>query len=270
MKTFVFCFYYIVILKHLTKEEALAIKSNFVVDVYTKLTANKNVCLPLCILLGIKYFTYKGLKARKRMQLNSWITETNKFEKIMIDINKICKQAKVKYENGCSINDIYKFYGCRTIKDLYSIYVYTDLRNPKHRIAPYNIPGSKVKVINIFLLDKSHHFVLITDIKKFFGTNSYCERCNIPHNNNISHKCDNMCTLCYNNNNNECSFEKDIGCEKCNRVFKNDKCFSNHKRIKLSVVQKGNLDTQKETVCDLLQICKRCNTFCSQLQKTFI
>lgn len=247
------------VLKNLSKEDCLILKNRQVVDPFNTLFANKNMCLPLCIVLGMKFHSYKSTGARKVHHLRGWVNTQNKAAKLLKAAENLCKQAQISCEDGCSMDDVYTFFGCRSIKSKFSIYVYSNFAAPRKRLAPYKIPGNKTKPIHIFLLDDLHHFVFITDIKKFFGTNSYCARCNLPHNANITHRCENMCTKCYDNE--ECEIEEYVVCKTCNRRFNSNGCYLNHKIQEMAVISKGNLAPEKTTVCDLLQICKMCNMF---------
>lgn len=238
-------------------------KDSCIIDVTHPTLSNQNACLPLCIVLGMKLAKSNAIKKKKIY--SDWIKNSTKFKKLLAEATKLSKQVNVNFSvNGCSTEDIQKFYGCRAIKNIYSIYIYLDRANPRDRIKPAIIPAQKTKVINIFLLDDLNHFILITDIRKFFGVAQYCQKCKLPHNNLTNHRCEGACPCCYSltkccDNSVQQIFLK---CSICNRKFVNQQCLEQHMQNKMYVpVPQNNVDMTKVTVCDLLQICNKCGTF---------
>lgn len=247
----------------MTNNEIMKHKDNWIIDVAHPTLNNQNACLPLCIVLGMKLAKSNAMKKKKIY--NDWIKNSKKFQKLLAEATKLSKQVNVNFSaNGCSTLDIQKFYGCSAIKNIYSIYIYLDRANPRDRIKPATIPAQKTKVINIFLLDDLNHFILITDIRKFFGVAQYCQKCKLPHNNLTNHRCEGACPCCYSStkccdNNVQQIFLK---CSTCNRKFVNQHCLEQHRQNKMYVpVAQNNVDMTKVTVCDLLQICNTCGTF---------
>lgn len=94
--------------------------------------------------------------------------------------------------------------------------------------------------INIFFDKKSNHYFLIRNIKSFFNFRSECKVCNTLYNHN--HICSLKCKYC--DSVPPClSVTSLIKCTDCNRNFRGDDCYKNH----------------KPKMCDTFKICESCN-----------
>jgi len=80
----------------------------------------------------------------------------------------------------------------------------------------------------IHLYHYDNHFCVITSMPAFFSKSFYCETCEVPYKNKDSHRCYNKCSSCYHSP--PCYRFNTITCTDCNRLFKSQKCYENHKR----------------------------------------
>jgi len=106
----------------------------------------------------------------------------------------------------CFIINIIKMYKCVIIKG--------KPKNPKYTIHLYNY---------------ENHFCVITSMPAFFGRTYFCESCNKPYAGKGQHKCKNKCSACHFEP--PCIRMTTLNCQDCNRLFKNKKCFENHKKV---------------------------------------
>jgi len=109
----------------------------------------------------------------------------------------------------------------------------------------------------------------------FFGRTYFCESCSKPYTHKGKHNCKNKCSACYHEP--PCFRIKIFQCKDCNRLFKNKKCFENHKAIykkpvkilptrKAGQVCKQKLITDKgkpqivpeASICDRFRRCTVC------------
>ncbi|XP_078699560.1 uncharacterized protein LOC144926542 [Branchiostoma floridae x Branchiostoma belcheri] len=93
------------------------------------------------------------------------------------------------------------------------------------------------------------HYDVITNMKGFMGRGYYCPKCHKGYNNRKDHKCENICNVCGAKDCIPMSDGKWTYCDACNRYFKSETCYQNHK----------NPNKFGESVCATKVKCARCN-----------
>lgn len=83
------------------------------------------------------------------------------------------------------------------------------------------------KIIHLYHYD--NHYCVITSMAAFFSRGYFCEHCDVSYNDKEWHKCKTKCSMCYHSP--PCKTINIVACDKCNSVFKSQKCFENHKRM---------------------------------------
>lgn len=140
----------------------------------------------------------------------------------------------------------------------YQIVVYDDVK--LHR-KPIFASLKTDKQINLFFLRKQKHFIALSNVKTFFGMPFICKLCSRI-SSNAKHKCLAKCSSCFQSPPCNSVYDKknkkkiSIQCPQCNRFFRNDICYDNHKVCKLS---------KNYTVCEQLSICSECFKFIDQV-----
>lgn len=92
------------------------------------------------------------------------------------------------------------------------------------------------KRINLWLHDG--HFDVVKSLKAFFGSNFYCEDCDVPYQRVSEHRCAEACYICMKA---DCSPGEPQRCEDCDRLCRSSNCFAAHKAVN------GN---QQLSLCD--------------------
>jgi len=80
----------------------------------------------------------------------------------------------------------------------------------------------------IYLYHHDNHYDVITSMAAFLNRKNFCPKCNKGYDHHEDHKCKYLCTVCFRG---PCEVENWVYCADCNRYFKNDNCFRNHKEI---------------------------------------
>lgn len=204
---------------------------------------NDSKCLPRALILG-KAFSDNDSdeQLNKYLRVNSKILKTK--------TNLLIKNAGVTVDNqiGCILNDVYKF---QKVLKKYQIIIYDNFNNPSSLM--YKSSTMK-KVINLFYLRKSEHFIVIKSVRTFFGFRYRCEFCEKMMQFKNKHHCKNICKYCRKYP--ACPFTNTmIQCSQCNRVFKGEICFKKHMQK-----DKGNKE-MITNVCSTYQICNKCFKF---------
>ena len=106
----------------------------------------------------------------------------------------------------------------------------------------------------IYLYYYDNHYGVITSMTGFLGRSYYCTTCNKGYDHEDRHNCKVKCNCCHRKN---CRVEEGTrliwtSCQDCNRFFKGEGCYANHKERKKS---KG---TNLRSVCDNYKKCKLC------------
>ena len=78
----------------------------------------------------------------------------------------------------------------------------------------------------LFLHDS--HYDVITSMPTFFVRKQYCHTCKKTYDHTGDHICPELCKLCYFSN---CPIDSWVPCTDCNRFFKSQECFDEHKKI---------------------------------------
>lgn len=83
------------------------------------------------------------------------------------------------------------------------------------------------------------HYYVIKNLKGFYGSNFYCERCEKPYADIDKHYCPDACNICQRL---DCSPGIPQRCDECERLCRSSECFSIHKaksgRQELSICDK--------------------------------
>lgn len=103
------------------------------------------------------------------------------------------------------------------------------------------------------------HFHVIGSVPGFLDTGYFCEKCNKGYTNKDKHRCAYRCPCCYEeacDNNSEL-----ILCPDCNRYFRGNQCFRNHKHSN----QLGK--TLLPSVCNWKKLCLECSKHIKGVEK---
>ena len=113
-------------------------------------------------------------------------------------------------------------------------------------IYPPQPPGTDEKsTINLYFHDK--HFDIITSIPGFLNKSYFCRRCHKCYSSTTDHLCPAMCRSCRAFG---CVLERDgIVCNECDRLFKNQACYANHKEP---------INGGGRSVCEVIRKCEKC------------
>ena len=106
----------------------------------------------------------------------------------------------------------------------------------------------------IYLYYYDNHYGVIASMTGFLGRSYYCITCNKGYDHEERHNCKVKCSCCHRKN---CQVEEGTrliwtSCQECNRFFKGEGCYTNHKARKTS---KG---MTLRSVCDNYKKCKVC------------
>ena len=110
----------------------------------------------------------------------------------------------------------------------------------------------------IYLHKNKNHYDVITSMAGFLGKAYYCHTCKESYAHRDRHKCPTKCLSCFKSNS-DCK-GPEITCNKCNRVFRGDKCFKEHIRNRA----KGK---KPDIVCNLVKKCLKCSRVVTNLKK---
>ena len=113
-------------------------------------------------------------------------------------------------------------------------------------IYPPEPPGTDEKQ-SINLYYHNNHFDVITSIPGFLNRSYFCHRCHKSYSNTADHLCPTMCKSCRAFG---CVLEGDgIVCNECDRLFKNQTCYDNHKEP---------INSGGRSVCEVVRKCEKC------------
>jgi DNA polymerase type B, organellar and viral len=225
---------------NLNTKEILKKKKNSIIDLSEK--HGDLSCLPVSLLAG-KLFADNNYE----------MFHLNKIKKSTIQ--KFIKSANVELDNinGCNFNDIVKF---QKILSEYNIKVFLNKSNSQEFFSCKDT--SENKEINLFYFQDIKHFVAIKKVNSFFGKNYYCKYCYKVYNN--LHKCTEQCKYCKGNPPCEYVNTNGVTCAECNRTFRGQICFENHKQNKYG----------KEIVCKQVFLCNKCLKYIDNVQRNNI
>ena len=114
-------------------------------------------------------------------------------------------------------------------------------------IYPPKPPGTDEKPSISLLYYHNKHFDVITTIPGFLNKTYFCHSCHKAYSKTTDHVCPAMCGSCRGFG---CVFEGDgILCNECNRMFKSQSCYDNHK---------GPINRGGRSVCEVVRKCEKC------------
>jgi len=103
------------------------------------------------------------------------------------------------------------------------------------------------KRINLLYDDVDRHYHVITNLTGSMAKKYVCKACNKSCRSDVAHNCDQTCCECMTSL--PCAFVGiRIPCDECNRHFRSQNCFDNHKRRV----------TKEKTVCERKRRCGTC------------
>ena len=114
-------------------------------------------------------------------------------------------------------------------------------------IYPPRPPTNPNPEKSIYLYFHANHFDVITSLPGFLNRSYFCHRCHKVYSNTCDHLCDDMCRSCRGI---ECKLEgSGITCNECNRLFKNQACYDNHKEP---------INGGGRSACEVIRKCPKC------------
>lgn len=209
----------------------------------TKANYNDSKCLPRSLILGkILADKVMGKKLKQYLRINS--------KTLKLKTNLLIKNAKVNVNTqiGCILNDVYKF---QKIMKNYQILIYDSFTDPTSLL--YKSPKMK-KVINLFYLRRSEHFIVLKSVRAFFGFRYQCKFCEKMMQSIEKHNCKKICKYCRKTP--ACPITDTMHqCVQCNRVFRGEVCFQQH--------TKKDMNEKKifTNTCSTYRICDKCFKF---------
>lgn len=220
---------------------------------------NDNLCLPRALVVAMAVGTPEYSKVRR----NIGNIQTQR----TVDL---CAAVCVNIPtDGCSVRELEIF---QAHLSKYKITVYK--HGSKGRDLLYQGPNA---INNINLLYHDGHFNVITSLTAAFVCSYYCESCHIPYDHKDRHRCEVICLYCQESP--PCSLVIQINCIDCNRQFRSQQCYNNHrknntcKNVKrcLDCLKIYNVKARKDMphVCGEI-FCKICKTFKSSDHLCFI
>ena len=143
----------------------------------------------------------------------------------------------------CGLNEVKLFQQHLTN---YQIIVVSEDHN-NSIIYPPKPPVNPDPEKSIYLYFHANHFDVITSLPAFLNRNNFCHKCQKCYDHTTDHFCANMCRSCRGFG---CKFEGDgIMCNECDRVFKNQACYDNHKEP---------INGGGRSVCEVIRKCPKC------------
>jgi len=228
-----------------------------------KIRNTDNTCLARALVVAMEYPNrFKDPKRWNRMRKG----ELGRFKDQRNDAVLLMEKAGLQNHKGpCGIPEIQAF---QDVLDGYQIKIYSSEFN-NGIMFQGKLYFQQVILSVIIILGKSadkiltlyhhnNHFDFIKSMETFFSRNHFCHWCNIAYNNVEHHVCKVTCPSCYATP--PCKNEKFILCDICRRYFRNEKCFANHKLVKLPIKTKNSSTKYSATssICDRVQVCGTC------------
>ena len=153
---------------------------------------------------------------------------------------------KVGVQRGsCGIPEIKKF------QDVLPGYQIVLISKERFNAIIYKGPEAPKR---IYLYYYDNHYGIITTMTGFLGRNYYCTSCNKGYDHEEHHNCKVTCSCCYRRGCQVAEGTRIIwkSCPDCDRFFKGEECYKNHKERK---TRKG---TPLRSVCDNFKKCRQC------------
>ena len=158
-------------------------------------------------------------------------------------VRQLLESTGINLEHGVGIREFTQFQ--EHFKE-YRIVVFSGL-NCKVIIFDGQIQSEKR--INILYDETERHYHVICNITAAMAKRYVCNGCNKSCSRDVTHKCEQTCSDCMSVP--PCAFsEVRIPCESCNRNFRSQTCFGNHKKNKL----------RENTVCEQTRNCETCGS----------
>ena len=143
----------------------------------------------------------------------------------------------------CGLNEVEQFQQHLTN---YQIVVVSGDHN-NSIIYPPQPPANPDPEKSIYLYFHANHFNVITTLPGFLNRSYFCHRCHKAYSNTCDHLCDDMCRSCRSI---ECKLVgSGITCNECNRLFKNQACYDNHKQP---------INGGGRSLCEVIKKCLKC------------
>ena len=206
-------------------------------------SAFKNMCLPLSILTGKKFFQL-GCHFHKKGQNSRCFKKLHKYlqsKDIKLDAEELVINAGLSGYGPFSVDEVAKFQ--RVLGNDYQICIYDSEIPP-----PAYIFGSSDCKFHINLFMEDQHIVFVASMTAMTGQNNFCELCKITC--GPFHRCSEAkCKLCRDvlcSNTQEASLNPPPRCHICNFSFKTDECYQTHKIEK----------------CEKRRLCLKCYQSC--------
>ena len=143
----------------------------------------------------------------------------------------------------CGLNEVEQFQQHLTN---YQIVVVSGDHN-NSIIYPPQPPANPDPEKSIYLYFHANHFDVITTLPGFLNRSYFCHRCHKAYSNTCDHLCDDMCRSCRSI---ECKLVgSGITCNECNRLFRNQACYDNHKQP---------INGGGRSLCEVIKKCLKC------------
>jgi hypothetical protein len=168
--------------------------------------------------------------------------------KILPKVDNLLKATGVDLSEGGGLPELEMFQ--LYFRDRYKIVVYTGLNCDS---IMYEGRVDAPKRINLLYDADEKYFHIITRLTGALVKQFVCEACGKGCRSDITHKCDQICSDCHQSP--PCIAEDTrVPCNDCNRHFRSQKCFENHKTRPQSVKK-----AEKKSICEKIQLCAICN-----------
>lgn len=222
-----------IVLRNLTDQQILTRKKCSIIDPGV---SDDMLCLPKSLVLG------QAIADGNINLVNVYLYYPQKLKAQAI---KLSKKAKVVSDpvNGCSILTLYKF---QKVLPQYGISLYEDKKNGNNILFKAVNGG---KPINLYFLKNLKHYIVIKNIKGFFGYSAQCKHCGHLHNNTNHHLCKVICKECKSPSPCEPDEQGSSHCGLCRRNFASRTCFEKHYT---------NMRGDKN-ICSLIFFCDSCH-----------
>ena len=227
-----------------------------------------NLCFPRSLVVAKAHADLGHLRSGDLYDFWMNIRKTGTVQ--TLEVEKLIKDACVKIpEDGCGHSEFVKFqdyyaqFGIAII--IYSLKNFT-AKNCKpifdgKEIVINHFGSVKFKLNILYYDDEPCHFEPITNMKAALAVKYLCNLCDTPY--SSSHKCEFKCIKCLETppckKNDKKAFVK---CEFCNRIFYNQTCFENHKKLKSDylISKEATLENIDKlySLCDKLKVCGKC------------
>lgn len=189
-----------------------------------------NLCLPKALIIAIAYVLNSPYINQIRRNISK--LQDRETQKL------IAEAGVVVPKEGAGFEELQQFQ--RHLKDFkITVYAY----GSKGREVLFEGPNASHK---INLLHHNNHFNVITSLTSAFCCVYFCQICHKPYDHKDEHRCSGQCPGCRQEP--PCPKVAEIGCSGCNRQFRGQSCYNNHK-----VSGKNGKST-----CDIVRRCGEC------------